>query len=326
MAKTYFKITIFTLILIGFFIYIGEALTRISGGDAGSKAAVGVNPEAGENIFWGKGRCGTCHSIGNRGSAVRCPNLNDIGGIVAERAAKGAARGVPGMSATDLLVESIVDPGAYITENFKNEMPLVFQPPIALNAEEIRAVISFMQSLGGEVDIAAIKLPDEILRGSAEPPEPWKPYLTGDPEAGEYHFFDDESNAACSKCHVAVDSSGITRGSKTGPDLTSLAGTRTPQFIIDSIVNPNAEIGSGYEQILIITKDGQYMDGIPIREDDTSIVLSRMQGNEVVEITIAKDQIETRAPQTTSMMPGNYSEILTMQEFHDIMAYLMSLK
>ena len=322
MAKTYFKIIIFTLVLIGFFIYIGEALTRISGMGAVSEAAVGVNPEAGEAIFWGKGRCSTCHSIGNQGSAVRGPNLENIVVTAEEKVAEEASD----RTSTDYLIESISDPGAYVTENFKNEMPLVFKPPIALNPEEIAAVISYTQTLGGDVDIASIKLPDEILKASAEPTEPWKPYLSGDSEVGEYIFFDEESNAACNKCHVVIDSDGITRGSDTGPDLTGLASIRTPQFIIDSILDPNIEIASGYEQVLIITKDGQYLDGIPIREDNTAIVITRQEGDQVVEITIAKDQIETQALLTTSMMPSNYSEILTIQEFHDIMAYLMTLQ
>jgi putative heme-binding domain-containing protein len=322
MAKTYLKIIIFTFVLIGFFIYIGEALTRISGGGAVSERAAGVNPEAGEAIFWGNGRCSTCHSVGSQGSAVRGPNLENLVIIAEERIAEKAS----GMTSTDYLIESIANPGAYVTENFKNEMPLVFKPPIQLNPEEIRAVISYMQTLGGEVDIKSIKLPDEILKASAEPIEPWKPYLSGDFEAGEYVFFEEESNAACSKCHIVVDSNGIARGSKTGPELTGLASIRTPQFIIDSILDPNIEIASGYEQVLIITKDGQYLDGIPIREDSESIVITRQEGDQVVEITIAKDQIETQALQTTSMMPGNYSEILTIQEFHDIMAYLMTLK
>lgn len=296
MTRTYLKITVFSLILFGFFIYIGGALTRISGGGAGVGIVVGVNPEAGESVFWGKGKCGTCHSIGGRGSAVRCPNLENIALKATEQAARRADDGETGMTATDYLVESIVNPGAYVVENFKNEMPLVFQPPVALNAEEIRAVISYMQSIGGEVDIAAIKLPEEIQRASAEPAEPWKPYLAGDFEAGQYLFFDEESNAACGKCHVVVDSSRTTHGTEVGPELTGVASVRNPQFIINSILNPSAEIASGYEQVLIITKDGQYLDGIPSREDDTSVVLARQEGGRPVEVTISKDQIETRAP------------------------------
>ncbi len=230
------------------------------------------------------------------------------------------------LTPTDYMIESISDPGAFVVENYKNEMPLVFKPPIALAPDEIKAVISYLQTLGGEVDIASIKLPDVILKASAEPSEPWKPYVSGDPESGEYIFFDSESNAACSKCHYAIDNTGETRGSNTGPDLTGLASIRTAQFIIDSILDPNLEIASGYEQVLIITKDGQYIDGIPNREDETAIVLTRQENDEVVELSIDKDQIETKAVLTTSMMPGNFTEILTIQEFHDIMAYLMTLK
>ena len=64
------KSVIFTFLVMGFFIYIASVVTSISG--AGQKATVvGVSPEAGESLFFGRGKCSTCHSIGERGSAIR---------------------------------------------------------------------------------------------------------------------------------------------------------------------------------------------------------------------------------------------------------------
>ena len=122
-----------------------------------------------------------------------------------------------------------------------------------------------------------------------------------------------------------MDSDGIKRGGEVGPELTTVAGTRTPQFIVDSILNPSEEIASGYEQTLIVTTDGLYIDGIPQKEDDTSVVLARREGTDVTEVTIPKIDIAQRKDMTTSMMPSNISEILTIQEFHDIVAYVLTL-
>ncbi|MFQ5797609.1 MAG: c-type cytochrome [Bacteroidota bacterium] len=326
MFKTYSKIVVFALFLIGFFVFIGEALTRISGQRAAPASAVGVNPEAGEAIFWGKGKCGTCHRIGNQGSAVRCPDLGNMGTRAHERAAERAAQNGKKLSATEYLIESIAEPSAYVVANYKNEMPRVYEPPIALKPEEIQASISYLQSLGGEVDVSVIKLPDKILRASAEPATPWEPYLVGDVEEGEYIFFDPESVAGCGQCHAVVDSIGTARGGQVGPELSHIAGTRTPQFIVTSILDPSAEIASGFEQVLIITNAGVYLDGIPVREDENSITIKKRQDGEIVEVTIAKSEIKTLAPQSTSMMPGNLAHLLTMQQFHDILAYLMTLK
>lgn len=325
MGKTYGRVVIFTLVLVGIFLYIGEALTRISGIKGGTVTVKGVNPEAGEAIFWGKGKCHTCHSIGSRGSAIRCPNQGDssvgppIGARAALRAQERAAQGKAGMTATDYLVESLANPGAYIVKGFKNEMPLVYQPPISLTPDEIKAVISYLQSQGGEVDIAAIKLPAAVKAASAgEATAPWKPYLAGDRQEGERLFYDLESNAGCAKCHTVNG-----KGGKVGPELTSVSGTRTPPFIVQSILDPSAEIASGFEPMLVITKDGRYISGVLQKEDPTAIVLADSNAN---VITIPQADVGQKAPQKTSIMPGNFAEILTTKELHDILAYLMTLK
>lgn len=324
MTKIYLKVVIFTLVLVGLFVYIGEAITRISGLGGGGVVIKGVNPEAGESIFWGKGKCSTCHSIGSRGSSIRCPNLgdSDIGPIIGARAAQRAqertAQGKAGMTATDYLIETLANPGAYIVKGFKNEMPLVYQPPISLSPDEVKAVISYLQSQGGEVDIAAIKLPPEIKAVSAEEAVPWEPYMAGDPAAGESLFFDLESNAGCAKCHTVNG-----KGGTVGPELTNVAGTRTPQFIVQSILNPSAEIASGFEPMLVITKDGRYLSGVLQKEDAATIALA--DSNAQI-ITIPKGEVASKAPQKTSIMPGNLAEILTMEEFHHLLAYVGTLK
>ena len=52
---------------------------NLPGGGKKVVSAVEITPEGGETIFWGKGRCFTCHSLGDQGSAVRCPNLGQFG-------------------------------------------------------------------------------------------------------------------------------------------------------------------------------------------------------------------------------------------------------
>jgi putative heme-binding domain-containing protein len=318
MARTYRNIVIFGLAVIIFFVYVCDALTRISGLGGAVGVVKGVNPEAGKSIFWGKGKCHTCHSIGSQGSAIRCPNLEGMVAIAGERVAERKSQGVAMASVTDYFVETIADPGAYVVEGYKNEMPLVYKPPIALKPDEIKAVITYLQSLGGEVDPSAIKLPPQIKEAKAEEVTAWEPYMKGDPEAGEYLFFDEEGNAACGKCHKIGD-----KGGEVGPELTSIAGTRTPQFIVKSIMEPSAEIASGFEPYLVATKDGRYISGVKKGEDETSITLGDQEGK---LHPIPKSEIARMAQQKVSIMPGNLAEILTLEEFHHILAYLMTLE
>jgi len=326
--RPFLGVAVFTVVVVLAIAAVGEMITRVSG-EGGRRPAVAVSagtitPEAGETVFWGKGKCSTCHAVGTRGGAVRGPNQGEggplglpIGARAGERARERArATGKP-YTATDYLVEALADPGAYVVQGYKNEMPNPFQPPIRLGSDEVRAVIAYLQSLGGTVDLAAIKLPAGLEAKSRAAAE-WKPYVAGDSEKGEKLFFDVDSSAGCGKCHRVG-----TRGGSVGPELTTVAGTRDPVFIVESILEPSKVIASGYETVLIITKSDQYVTGIVKREDATTVEVADSQGR--IQ-KVARADIKQRTPQTVSMMPGNFKEILTVEELHDLLAFVLGLK
>ena len=97
----------------------------------------------------------------------------DYGGIkfplpIGARAVSGQRKGKrqtgPYYTANDYLIESLATPRAYIVEGFKNEMAVVYAPPISLSMDEIKAVVSYLQSQGGEVNIDAINNPTEVFK------------------------------------------------------------------------------------------------------------------------------------------------------------------
>jgi mono/diheme cytochrome c family protein len=100
---------------------------------------------AGREIMEGKGLCFTCHTVGKSSGPLRFPDLEGVG----ERAATRVA----GLSAVDYLAQSLYEPNAYIVEGFNPGMPTINKPPVGLTDEEIRAVIAYLQSLGGEVTV-----------------------------------------------------------------------------------------------------------------------------------------------------------------------------
>jgi len=331
MKSPFLSVAAFTVGVVLVFVWIGDLITRISGeGQRRSSAAVvagNIGPETGEAVFWGKGKCSTCHAVGSRGNSIRGPNQGESGplgtaiGARAEERARERARatGKP-HTATDYLVESLLDPGAYVVQGYKNEMPNPMRPPIKLGADEVKAVVAYLQSLGGTVDVAAIRLPASAQASAAAPTgaDEVKLYVRGDAKKGEALFFDPDSSAACGKCHKVGD-----RGSSVGPELTQVAGTRDLKFIIESILEPSKEIASGFEPILIITREGQYVTGIIKREDASAIEVIDSQGR---VSRVPKDRIQQKAPQKTSLMPENFREILTVEEFHDLLAFLQTLK
>jgi len=106
--------------------------------------------KVGQGLFFGKGQCALCHSIGPSESA-RCPDLKGIGAKVTR----------------EFMYESLTQPQAYIYLDYRHEgrpkqyparMPYINKPPVGLSEPELLAVMAFLQSLGGEVTIQ----PEEV--------------------------------------------------------------------------------------------------------------------------------------------------------------------
>lgn len=327
MAKTTVKAPLFTFILVALFVWVGDIVTSVAGGGAaGGTLAAGVSIENGDLIFWGKGKCHTCHSVGTRGNRIRCPNLGEseqgppIGLRAVERARQRSQETGRAYSAADYLVESIAQPSAHVVQGFKDEMPKVYEPPISLKPDEMTSVLLYLQSLGGSPDPGRLTLPPEVraAAGRAAEASPWKPYLEGDTAEGRGLFFDVKGPAACGKCHRVGD-----RGGEVGPELASVAGTRTAEFIVESILQPSAQIASGFEAVLIQTLDGRLIDGIIRSETADTLQLMTKDGK---ALAVPKSQIARQRIQETSLMPGNFAELLTVDQLHDLLAFLLSLR
>jgi putative heme-binding domain-containing protein len=322
MSSVVGKVFVFMLVVLGAFLWVGHAITNLTGGDkrvAGGK--VEISPEGGETIFWGKGRCFTCHSMGDQGSAVRGPNLGQfgekfpspIGARAAERARERSEKTGLDYTATDYIVESVSKPDAYIVEGYKNEMAIVYAPPISLGLDEIKAVITYLQSQGGEPDIEALDNPSEIAAGYFARIAAATAAGGGDPSAGEIVFEDN-----CTECHQIGG-----EDAELGPDLAGIA-SKGLDFISESILNPAKEITAGFETYEVVTNDGRKTVGLKTRDDEAEIDITK-PGGEVV--TIAKaDLKEIAEDKTTSVMPSDLSEVMTVKDYQDVLSFLMLQK
>jgi putative heme-binding domain-containing protein len=324
MGKALIKVFVFMITLVVIFLWVGHTITAMTGGEKKGQAVVGVTPEAGEAIFWGKGRCSTCHSIGDNGSAVRCPNLgvfgdkftSPIGLRAAERAKEREQQTGKPYTATDYLLECVGNPGAYIVEGYKNEMPIVYAPPISLTLDEVKAVVSYLQSQGGEVNVETINNPPGEGKNLLNRIAAAASAGGGDPGNGEKAFFD-ASGAACGTCHTVKGN-----GKAVGPDLSAI-GTKGVKHIQESIIDPSTTITRGYESFKITTKDNNMIVGLKKGEDGEGVEILTAKG-EIVKVP--KSNIGEIVQESKSIMPEEIREYVTVKDYQDIVAYLLLQK
>jgi mono/diheme cytochrome c family protein len=117
----------------------------------------------GQKIFFSKGQCALCHTIGPSESA-RCPDLKGIGAKLSR----------------EFIFESLTQPQAYIYLDYRHEgvakeyparMPYINKNPIGLSKNEILSVIAFLQQMSGEpisVTVAELAAPGEVPAAPAK--------------------------------------------------------------------------------------------------------------------------------------------------------------
>src|SRR2546428_5627039 len=220
------KVGVFALIVMGGYTYFANSIPQIESKPPQELSLEGGNVtpaqlvKAGEEIFHTKGSCETCHRSGQKGT--RAPDLAGIGAR--------AGKTKPGMSAKQYILESLLQPGAYVVEGYPNIMPQVDKRPIALNRSEIWALTAFLESLGGSVDVTL----DDIQKtagGAAGGGAAVELKIPGDPKAGEAVF---SGKGACIACHKA----GKIGASPVGPDLSQIAKIQTPGYVMRKILDP----------------------------------------------------------------------------------------
>lgn len=133
---------------------------------------------------------------------------------------------------------------------------------------------------------------------------------TGDPFAGEKNF-----QIACGACHKLFGAGG-----EIGPDLTPFQRDNLETLLVQ-IVDPNAEIREGYENIAITTSDGRSITGFLADKDESVYVVRGLDGSNT---TVRKSEVTEFKSAGGSLMPEGLLESFTEQELRDLFAYLRS--
>src|SRR5438132_6173970 len=170
--------------------------------------------KAGEEIYKTKGTCEICHRIGQQGT--RAPDLAGVGARAGKRK--------PGMSGKAYIIESLINPTAYIVEGYPPIMPAVDKPPIGLNRSELWALTAFLESLGGTVDVTLNDIPASAGASAGGGGGAAEVKIPGDPKSGEGVF---QGKGGCIACHKA----GKIGASPVGPDPSQIAKIQPPDHM-----------------------------------------------------------------------------------------------
>ncbi|HBJ34322.1 MAG TPA: hypothetical protein DDZ51_06065 [Planctomycetaceae bacterium] len=117
---------------------------------------------------------------------------------------------------------------------------------------------------------------------------------------------------SCKNCHSIFG-----EGSHTGPNLQTLPMSDR-NYLIKSIIAPNATVGFDYMTQQFLTHDGKVLTGLILSEDEVSLTLQT--ANET--LAIQKSDIEERKASSVSVMPEGILQKLTHEEARDLFAYL----
>jgi cytochrome c2 len=269
--NTQLKIVLFTLLVTGFYTYVGAIVpqmeahppksTEIRKGLGGQELAA-----AGKEIFFGKGTCALCHTIGGKGE--RCPDLAGVGSRAATRLAD--------FSAEEYLAQSLYQPNAYVVDGFTPTMPQIDRPPIGLEPEEIAAVVAFLQSQGGNITVTADTRFE--IAGAPPPPPPTPP--TAGEGGGPLQADAIIEKYGCGACHDFE-----TAARRIGPSLYDIGARQPRAEILHSLLEPDATIAeanppypAGLMSATLVSTG--FFSGLSLTELDTLVDhLAGLQGD-----------------------------------------------
>jgi quinoprotein glucose dehydrogenase len=123
--------------------------------------------------------------------------------------------------------------------------------------------------------------------------------------------------ANCTACH-RFDSK---EGSTVGPQLSGIGAQKDRTYLLESLVNPVAQIAPGYGMVSLTLNDGKSYAGVVVKEDAENMELKLADGS-VKKIDVA--EISVKTPPISVMPP--MSAMLTKRQIRDLVAYLAGLK
>ena len=119
----------------------------------------------------------------------------------------------------------------------------------------------------------------------------------------------------CASCHHVAG-----KGQKIGPQLDGI-GVRGMTRVIEDVLDPHRNVDPAFRVTTLQLSDGRVVAGLIRRSEGATIVLADNMGK---EFTIAKADVDDQQLSTLSLMPTNFGEAVSAEDFHHMLAFLLS--
>ncbi len=146
----------------------------------------------------------------------------------------------------------------------------------------------------------------------------WMRLLSGPADflSGQRLFFHPKG-PGCFRCHQ-IDG----RGQQVGPGLIRVQGrvALSRERLVEAIIDPSKDIDPGFLPLTIVTTNGKTASGIYHKHNNKDRSIFDSNGK---TISFKVNEIEEMLPSKTSIMPDGLVDQMTLQEFRDLIAYLL---
>jgi cytochrome c oxidase cbb3-type subunit 3 len=160
------------------------------------------------------------------------------------------------------------------------------------------------------------------------PGTPKKSATHGDTAKGEEIF---TTTGACSTCHMVKG-----RGGLLGPDLSRVGASRSIEYLIESIREPDKQLSDGmidpnnhyglalvYDTVTVVLQNGDKVVGVAKNEDTFSVQL--LDTNQQLHLFLKRD-VKDVVHERKSLMPPYSEQAIPAVQLQDLLAYLESLR
>jgi cytochrome c2 len=274
------------------------------------RSTAGFDLAEGAGTF--RDRCGACHFLDRGVTTHHGPNLASIGAEAATRK--------PGMTAAQYLLESILEPNAFVAAHNRSGMPKNVAHD--LSPESIRNLVAFLAGRGASPDY------DEIRRMAI-------PHLAAKQETRIIRLEDMElaenalrKKANCLQCHSLYRDAEY---QLVAPSLFGL-GLTDPAQIRESIVKPNEVVLPAYGSVSVPLANGAIASGRLISSTAQGIVLlvQDTRGQWVCRSFSSSDlerdpEVTEKSQPPGSPMPTGFDQLLTDRELDAIVTLIRQL-